>query len=213
MFCFYMKSIILTAALLALNPLAALHASDSAGSAKPNIIFIVGDDCGYHEFSFQGGTISTPQIDAIAKGGVHLTQGYVSGAVCSPSRAGLLTGRYQQRFGFLGNLPFRKLDVSGLPLRETLLPAALKPAGYRSIAIGKWHLGWDPKFHPIARGFDDFYGFLNGSRSYFPIEKPEPQVQLMLDRDPAGPEKFTYLTDELGHRAGVGASATSHSDV
>ncbi len=176
-------------------------AAQAAVSTKPNIVFIVGDDCGYNEFTFQGGKISTPNIDSIATGGVRLTQGYVSAAVCSPSRAGLLTGRYQQRFGHLGNLPFKQLSITGLPLTETLLPAALKPAGYRSIAIGKWHLGWDPKFHPNARGFDDFYGFLNGSRNYFPLVNPPFQTQLMLNRDPAGPENFTYLTDELGERA------------
>lgn len=192
----------LTLAALLLVPLPALHAADQLEPhSKPNIIFIVGDDCGYNEFSMQGGRTPTPRIDSLAKGGIRLTQGYVSGAVCSPSRAGLLTGRYQQRFGFLGNLPYRKLELSGLPLTETLLPTALKAAGYRSIAVGKWHLGWAPKFHPIARGFDDFYGFLNGSRTYFPIEKPESQVQLMLDLKPAGLEKFTYLTDELGDRA------------
>jgi len=173
----------------------------AATSTKPNIVFIVGDDCGYNEFSMQGGKIPTPRIDSIASGGVRLTQGYVSAAVCSPSRAGFLTGRYQQRFGHHGNLPFRNLELVGLPLTETLLPAALKPAGYRSIAIGKWHLGWDPKFHPCERGFDDFYGFLHGSRNYFPLVNPPYQTQLMLNRDSAGPDKFTYLTDEFGDRA------------
>lgn len=178
-----------------------VEAADVPQLQKPNIVFIVGDDCGYNEFSFQGGQIPTPRIDSIASGGVRLTQGYVSAAVCSPSRAGLLTGRYQQRFGHHGNLPYRKLDVTGLPLSETLLPAVLKPAGYRSIAIGKWHLGWDPKFHPCERGFDDFYGFLHGSRSYVPIQKPESQNQIMLNREAAGPERFKYITDELGERA------------
>ena len=172
-----------------------------SAETKPNILFIVGDDCGYNEFSFQGGRIPTPRIDSIAQGGVRCTQGYVSSAVCSPTRAGLLTGRYQQRFGHHGNLPFRKLEISGLPLSETLLPAALKPAGYRSIAVGKWHLGWAEQFRPCARGFDDFYGFLNGGRTYFPMEAPPYQTQLMLDHAAAGPEKFSYLTDELGERA------------
>jgi len=196
-----MKPIILTVALCLLNPLAALPAADSSGPAKPNIIFIIGDDCGFNEFSFQGGKIPTPRIDSIAKGGVTLTHGYVTSAVCSPSRAGLLTGRYQERFGYYGNLPFKQIAIEGVPLTETMLPAALKPAGYRSIAIGKWHLGWDPKFRPCERGFDDFYGFLHGSRSYFPIKNPEYQHELMLDRKSAGPEKFTYTTDEFGDRA------------
>ncbi len=185
---------------LLLAQFVALQAAD-APKQKPSIIFIVGDDCGYNEFSYLGGKTPTPRIDSLAKGGVTLTNGYVTSAVCSPSRAGLLTGRYQQRFGFLGNLPFKKLEIMGVPLDEKMLPVALKPAGYRSIAIGKWHLGWDPKFRPLERGFDDFYGFLNGARSYFPDKNPPFQTALMLDRKIAGPEKFTYLTDEFGDRA------------
>ena len=182
----------------------ALGCVTKAAPPKPNIIFIVGDDCGYNEFSFNGGKIPTPRIDSIAKGGVTLTHGYVTSAVCSPSRAGLLTGRYQERFGFLGNLPLKNLEVTGVPLDETMLPAVLKPAGYRTIAVGKWHLGWDPKFHPCARGFDDFYGFISGSRSYFPMAKPELHNALMLDRKIVpGPENFTYTTDEFGDRAGA----------
>ncbi len=174
---------------------------DSTGHSKPNIVSIVGDDCGYNEFSFQGGSIPTPRIDSIASGGVTITQGYVSAAVCAPSRAGLLTGRYQQRFGFLGNLPMKRLDVEGIPLDEPMLPELLRTAGYRNIAIGKWHLGWGPQFHPCERGFENFYGFLHGSRSYFPIAHPPSQTALMLDREPAGPEEFKYITDEFGKRA------------
>ncbi len=173
----------------------------AANKSTPNIVFIVGDDCGYNEFSFQGGSIATPRIDSIAAGGVTLSQGYVSAAVCAPSRAGLLTGRYQQRFGFLGNLPMHQLSVEGIPLTETVLADVLHTAGYRNIAIGKWHLGWDPKFHPCERGFDNFYGFLHGSRSYFPIENPPSQTTLLLGRESAGPDAFTYITDEFGERA------------
>ena len=184
-----------------LSLLLACAAFADASRSKPNIVFIIGDDCGYNEFSFQGGRIPTPRIDSIAAGGVRLTQGYVSAAICSPSRAGLLTGRYQQRFGYPGNPPMKRLDVEGVPTSETMLPAALKPAGYRTIAIGKWHLGWDAKFRPLERGFDDFYGFLHGSRTYLPEANLPYQTQLMLDRASAGPDKFTYITDEFGERA------------
>ncbi len=171
-------------------------------AAKPNIIFIVGDDCGYSEFSFNGQKkIPTPRIDSIANGGITCTQGYVSAAVCAPSRAGLMTGRYQQRFGFLGNLPNKNQEREGIPLTETVLPDVLKTGGYRTIAIGKWHLGWIPKFYPCQRGFDHFYGFLNGSRTYFPMDNPTQETQLMLDSEPAGKEEFVYITDELGQRA------------
>jgi len=122
--------------LLILLSLVLVCVTDAAPS-KPNIIFIVGDDCGYNEFSFQGGKIPTPRIDSIAKGGVTLTHSYVTSAVCSPSHAGLLTGRYQERFGYYGNLPFNNLAITGVPVSEMMLSAVLKPAGYRSIAIGK----------------------------------------------------------------------------
>ena len=107
-----------------LSLLLACAAFADASRSKPNIVFIIGDDCGYNEFSFQGGRIPTPRIDSIAAGGVRLTQGYVSAAICSPSRAGLLTGRYQQRFGYPGNPPMKRLDVEGVPTSETLLPSA-----------------------------------------------------------------------------------------
>lgn len=169
---------------------------------KPNLVILLGDDCGYHEFSMQGNKdIPTPRIDSIAANGVRFTQGYISGSVCSPSRAGLLTGRYQQRFGHEFNVPPAYSETNGLPLSEVLLPAALKPAGYRTIALGKWHLGYAPPFHPQSRGFDDFYGFLQGSRSYFPLDKPSRLNQLQLDREPVVPERFDYMTDELARKA------------
>ena len=125
--------------------------------SRPNIVVILSDDAGYNEFSMQGSTtIPTPRIDSIARTGVRFSNGYVSGTVCSPSRAGLLTGRYQQRFGHEYNIPPAYSEQNGLPLSETLLPAALTPAGYRTIALGKWHLGYAPKFHPMERGFTDY---------------------------------------------------------
>ena len=106
-----------------------------SAAAKPNIVVIVSDDCGYNEFSLHGTKLyPTPRIDSIAANGVNFTNGYVSGSVCSPSRAGLLTGRYQQRFGHEHNIPPVYSEVNGLALAETLLPQVLQPAGYRSIA-------------------------------------------------------------------------------
>lgn len=172
------------------------------GLEKPNIVILLADDSGYHEFSLNGNQgIPTPRIDSIAANGVRFAQGYVSGSVCSPSRAGLLTGRYQQRFGHEFNIPAGYNERNGLPLNQVLLPAALKPAGYRTIALGKWHLGYAPKFHPCERGFDDYYGFLQGMRSYFPLEKPTQLNQLLHDREPVEHESFGYMTDELAHKA------------
>ncbi|MCO6048072.1 sulfatase-like hydrolase/transferase [Aeoliella sp. ICT_H6.2] len=169
---------------------------------RPNIIVILADDAGYHEFSMQGSTtIPTPRIDSIAASGVKFSNGYVSGCVCSPTRAGLLTGRYQQRFGHEFNIPPAYSETNGLPLSEATIADAMKSAGYRTIALGKWHLGYAPKFHPLERGFTDYYGFLQGARSYWPLAKPTRLNRLLHDREPVKPEEFDYMTDELGQKA------------
>ena len=169
---------------------------------KPNIVVILSDDAGYNEFSLHGAAhFPTPRIDSIAANGVKFTRGYVSGTVCSPTRAGLLTGRYQNRFGHETNIPPVRSQVNGLNLSEKTIADALRGGGYRTIAIGKWHLGYAPKFHPMERGFTDYYGFLQGQRSYFPLEQPTVLNQLLRDREPVRPEKFAYLTDELGRAA------------
>lgn len=199
-----MKTALITALLLALT--GPLHAA----APRPNIVILLSDDAGYHEFSLQGSTtIATPRIDSIAKNGVRFSNGYVSGCVCSPTRAGLLTGRYQQRFGHEFNLPPAYSEENGLPLTEKTIADMLQGAGYRTIALGKWHLGYAPKFHPLARGFTDYYGFLQGSRSYWPLEKPGRLNQLLRDREPVA-EKFDYMTDELAREAA--ASIRKHKD-
>jgi arylsulfatase A-like enzyme len=194
---------ILLRALLGITVFPALSAvAADAGSQSPNIVVIVSDDCGYNEFSMQGATLfPTPRIDSLAANGVRFSNGYVSGAVCSPTRAGLLTGRYQQRFGHEFNIPPVYSEVNGLPSTETTLADVLKAAGYRTIALGKWHLGYAPPFHPLSRGFDDYYGFLQGARSYWPLTNATRLNQLLRDREPVKPETFDYMTDELGRAA------------
>ncbi len=180
----------------------ALFVSTTALAAdRPNLVVVLSDDCGYNEFSMHGSKTPTPRIDALAAGGVRFTNGYVSGSVCSPTRAGLLTGRYQQRFGHEFNIPPVYSESNGLPLSETLLPAVLAPAGYRTIALGKWHLGYAPKFHPMERGFTDYYGFLQGARSYWPLAKPTKLNQVLRDREPVYPEPAEYMTDQLAQEA------------
>lgn len=137
---------------------------------KPNIIVIVGDDMGYADIGVHGcKDIPTPHIDSLAKNGVRCTNGYVSGPYCSPTRAGLLTGRYQQRFGheFNPGSPAVAGENVGLPLSETTLADRLKKAGYATCMVGKWHLGNGEKFRPPQRGFDEFFGFLGGAHPYF----------------------------------------------
>lgn len=166
---------------------------------RPNVVVIVSDDAGYDDFSMHGG-FPTPRIDSIAARGVRFSDGYVSGCVCSPTRAGLMTGRYQQRFGHETNFPPVVSERNGLPLAEKTFADRMRAGGYRTIAIGKWHLGYTPAFHPLSRGFDTFHGFLQGSRSYLPMQSPPRMNALMRDRDPV-PETFAYLTDELAREA------------
>ena len=192
---------ILATLLLFIAP--SLWAEDNSGAthSRPNIVVIVSDDSGFNEFSIHGSRLFlTPQIDSIAADGVHFRNGYTSGTVCSPTRAGLLTGRYQNRFGHEFNIPPAYSETNGLSLEETTLPDVLAAEGYQTIAIGKWHLGYAPKFHPLSRGFSDYYGFLQGARSYFPLAEPTILNRLLRNREPV-PESFDYMTDELGRAA------------
>jgi arylsulfatase A-like enzyme len=159
-------SFFLAALALATVPLA----TRAADAKKPNILVIVADDLGYGETSMQGFTpeIPTPNIDALAKGGVRFTSGYVSGPYCSPTRAGLMTGRYQQRYGHEFNPgPAEASSPNfGLSLEEKTLGDRLKAAGYTTSWIGKSHLGYLPQYHPLKRGFDEYFGFLGGAHDY-----------------------------------------------
>lgn len=174
----------------------------SAGAAtppRPNIVFIAADDLGYGELSVQGSRdIPTPHIDSIAAEGIRFTNGYVSCPVCSPTRAGWLTGRYQQRFGHEFNPgSARQADPNfGLPLSETTLADRLRAAGYATGLVGKWHLGYRPPFHPLRRGFDEFFGFLAGAHPYLPAPGAEPIL-----RGTAPVEETEYLTDAFAREA------------
>ena len=147
-----------------------LIASCSSDDSPPNIIVIISDDQGYADVGFHGSKeIFTPNIDRIAKNGVVFSQGYVSYAVCSPSRAGLITGRYQNRFGYTRNILLAPKDsLMGLPISEQTLPDVLNNVDYKTKAIGKWHLGAHESLVPEKRGFDEFFGFLIGGHRYFP---------------------------------------------
>jgi arylsulfatase A-like enzyme len=138
---------------------------------------------------------NTPNLDALAKGGVRCTNGYVSGPYCSPTRAGLLTGRYQQRFGHEFNPGAGQNPRIGLPLTETTLANRLKEAGYVTGLVGKWHLGGAPQFHPQKRGFDEFFGFLGGAHSYFPDKRAA------IYRGNEAVSEKAYLTDAFGREA------------
>jgi arylsulfatase A-like enzyme len=165
-----------------------------ADENRPNVLVIVADDLGYADVGFNprhGPEVVTPHLDALAKEGVICRQGYVSGHVCSPTRAGLMTGRYQQRFGlYTGGEA-----GSGLPMEVKILPQYLKEVGYVTGQFGKWHLGPTLEWSPAHRGFDEVFGFLGrGAHDYFKLDDPEDPIYRGLE-----PVKETgYLTDRLG---------------
>jgi arylsulfatase A-like enzyme len=174
----------LTALLVLALPAAAQAATNRTpsvtGTAKrPNIVLIMADDLGYGSLGCYGSpTIKTPQIDQLAASGVRFTDFHSSGTVCSPTRAALLTGRYPQRCTWVPDEQlspvFREQRAAnpsqrwawGISPQEITLPAVLRPAGYRTALIGKWHLGYDFAFHPLNYGFDEFRGFVGGNVDY-----------------------------------------------
>ncbi len=151
---------------------------------RANIIVIIADDLGYGETGMMGhAEIPTPNIDALAAGGVRCTAGYVTSSLCSPSRAGIMTGRYQSRFGYDWNPTGKKnlLPSAGLPASETTFVRRLADAGYKTGLVGKWHLGATSEKHPLRHGFDSFYGFLHEGHYYVP--GPPYQNVLTMLRD------------------------------
>ncbi len=177
----------------------------AAATRKPNIILILADDLGYADVGFTGvKDIRTPNIDRIAHEGVTFTNGYVSHPFCSPTRAGLMTGRYQQRFGHENNPAYEPMDPDiGLPLSETLLPQYMRKAGYHTGIIGKWHLGATAKHHPTARGFDEQFGFIGGGHDYFKasMEPDKREYNIPIERNGKPVELKEYLTDAFSREA------------
>lgn len=147
------------------------RSSEAGDDRRPNFVLIIADDLGYGELGCQGNPqIPTPHIDSLAATGVRFTAGYVTAPFCSASRAGLMTGRYQTRFGYEFNpIGARNEDPAiGLPASKTTLAEHLRRAGYSTALIGKWHLGGAAAYHPLRRGFDEFFGFLHEGHFYLP---------------------------------------------
>lgn len=170
-------------------------------AAEPvNVVMIVADDMGYADLGVTGcEDFATPRIDSIAQSGVRFTRAYVTAAVCSPSRAGFLSGQYQQRFGHEhnGNGP----DPFGLPTHVTIMPQHFKAAGYTTGLVGKWHLGESRGKQPLDRGFDWFVGHLEGGHPYnVPTDFEDPKQNRILEG--RSPVKWnSYLTTYFGERA------------
>jgi arylsulfatase A-like enzyme len=202
-------------------------AATAAETDRPNIVILLADDLSYGSVSWYGGDIPTPHIDSIARNGIGFTSGYMTAPVCNPSRPGLMTGRYQQRWGKELNsqtVPPVGAPKKSLPVSETTLATALKRLGYATGAVGKWQLGMEKGHHPLDRGFDFFLGMPSGSRF---VDPRWPKVHIAPDFGGARKAKGggrprglfrgrepipfdEYLTDRLG-REGV-AFIERHKD-
>ena len=171
-----------------------------SAAQKTNILLILGDDMGYGDVGFHNcKDIPTPNLDALAAAGVRFTSGYVSGPYCSPTRAGLMAGRYQTRFGHEFN---DGGTGGGLPVTETTLADHLKSGGYTTGIVGKWHLGNQPAMHPQKRGFDTFFGFLGGAHSYLDaggiLRGTEPVKTMDYTTDAFGREACDFIDKNKG---------------
>jgi arylsulfatase A-like enzyme len=161
-------------------------------TTRPNVVLIVMDDIGYGDVGSYGAPDArTPNIDRLARDGVRLTDAYANGAVCTPTRAALMSGRYQQRFG-LERVLTEADSNQGLRATGTTLPALLKTNGYATGLLGKWHLGVKREFGPNAHGFDEFFGFLAGAHDYYSGD---------LYQDTTRVQPKGYLTDEITQHA------------
>lgn len=176
---------------------------------KPDIVWIVADDLGYADVGFTGLTdYKTPHIDQLASAGVICRNGHAMHPFCGPSRAAMMSGRYQQRFSFYGNpLPPQHKNYDpelGIPDSEETIAEVLNAAGYRTAAIGKWHLGSEKKFHPLSNGFTDYFGFLEGHSDYYKTDirwQSRDEEGQWTEQPPAQTSRTLYMTDLLSDEA------------
>jgi len=198
------RTFILAALVIGASAPAGGQRAPAPAARAPNVVLVLMDDLGYGDLGSYGAPdVKTPNIDRLAREGVRFTDAYANGAVCTPTRAALISGRYQQRVGLEWALTLAPADRDlGLPAVGTSLPALLKANGYATGLVGKWHLGFKPEFGPMAHGFDEFYGFLSGAHDYYTSgvgAGGTGQPDLYENATPVAPAG--YLTDEITRRA------------
>ncbi|HEX5046972.1 MAG TPA: sulfatase-like hydrolase/transferase [Gammaproteobacteria bacterium] len=197
-----MRSLLVTLlALVCLAPAAQVVAQD-AGRERPNVVLVITDDLGWADVGAYGSPdVRTPNIDGLARDGIRLTDFYANGTTCSPTRAGLLSGRYQQRYGLEAPLPTDPARAGDRGLRATgySLPQLLKNRGYATALVGKWHLGYKPEHSPNAHGFDYFFGFKSGYHDYYQHTDGDGKPDLWENDRPI--ERRGYTTDLVTDRA------------
>jgi arylsulfatase A-like enzyme len=194
----FLRSSLLAASTLGLGGKVLRAAGRENAGRNPNIVVIVSDDQGYADSSCYDHPkeVSTLNIDRLAAEGVRCTNGYASGYVCAPTRAGLLTGRYQQRFGFYTAGDSR----TGMPVSEITVADVLRKKGYATGVVGKWHVGIEPEYRPLRRGFDEFYGFLgHGAHDYFKLDITDEYTSIYRNDKPIN--DTGYLTNNLAREA------------
>jgi arylsulfatase A len=188
------------ALIIAFTCAAATGAAQRPAVNGPNVVLIMTDDVGYGDIGSYGAPdIKTPNIDRLAKEGVRLTDFYANAPVCTPTRAGLITGRYQQRVSLERPLGGGRDRETGLPVTGRSLPQLLRNNGYATALIGKWHLGWKPEFGPNAHGFDYFFGFLSGLIDFYTHTGADGQADLFENTTPV--QESGYMTDLITARS------------
>ncbi len=172
-----------------------------AAEAQPNIVLIMTDDMGWADLTSYGAPdIRTPNIDSLGRDGVRLTDFYSNGVLCSPTRAGLISGRYQQRYGLEVAIPNEATaNERGLTANGNTLPQLMKNAGYATALVGKWHLGYLPTQSPNAHGFDYFFGLKSGYHDYYTHNAGDGNADLWENTTPIREEG--YMTDLITTRA------------
>ncbi|WP_269523111.1 sulfatase-like hydrolase/transferase [Coraliomargarita parva] len=172
----------------------------ATADTRPNVIYIVSDDHGYNDLGCFGNKYAatlSPNLDALAQEGVKLTQFYVTAPVCSPSRGGILTARYNERFGYENpDLSIGAVMKEGLDPEETLLPRYFKSVGYATACFGKWHVGFAPGSRPVERGFDEFFGIGGGLNDYF-VHNNLGNLDMFLGNNPRAPLSVDEYTSDL----------------